>query len=111
MQEIALARDGARVWLRPRYFVWLMALALGGALFYAHLQIAQWGEDYKGAWMAVDRLFDLSLAMGVTAIAFCVGRRGSRILRLSFAGTAEELTFSVMLGVGVIGLVVLGLGL
>src|SRR2546423_908601 len=111
MQEIALARDGARVWLRPRYFVWLMALALGGALFYAHLQIAQWGEDYKGPWMVVDRLFDLSFAMGVTAIAFCVGRRGSRILRLSFAGTAEELTFSVMLGVGVIGLVVLGLGL
>ena len=111
MQEIALARDDARVWLRPRYFVCLMALAVGGALFYAHLQIAQWGEDYKGAWMVVDRLFDLSFALGITSIAFCVGRRTSRLLQLSFAGAAEELTFSVMLGVGVIGLAVLCLGL
>ncbi|MFL6276093.1 MAG: ArnT family glycosyltransferase [Blastocatellia bacterium] len=111
MQEIALPRDGARAWLRPRYFILLMALAGGGALFYAHLQIAQWGEDYKSAWMAVDRLFDLTFALGLIAIAFCVGRRCARGLGLAFTGLAEELTVSVMLGVGLLGLVVLGLGL
>src|SRR5205085_1125056 len=96
---------------RPRYLLPVMVLALGGALFYAHLQIAQWGEDYKGTWMSLDRLFDLSLALGVAAIAFGVGRRMAGLLSLGFAGAAEELSVSVMMGVGVIGLVVLGLGL
>lgn len=111
MNETGLFKNGVAEWLRPRYLVWLTILALCGALFYVHLQIAQMGEDYKSAWMLVDRLFDLTLTLAITAVAFCVGRRSARSLSLSFVSVAEELAVSVMIGVGVIGLLMFGLGL
>jgi 4-amino-4-deoxy-L-arabinose transferase-like glycosyltransferase len=86
-------------------------LVVGIALSYAHFDIAREGEDYKGAIVLIDRLFDLSLAAAITAVAFCVGRKAARLLSLTFANGAEELSFSVMIGVGIIGLAVLGLGL
>lgn len=89
----------------------LPALVVGLALSYAHLTIAQNGEDYSNAVTFIDRLFDLYLALAITGAAFCVGRAGARLLKVSFENPAEELSFSVMAGVGVIGLVVLGLGL
>jgi hypothetical protein len=111
MNEIALFRNGVGDRLRLRYPVLLAALVLCGTLFYIHLQTAQRGEDYQGAWMLADRLFDLSFAMAITAVAFCAGRRSARLLSLRFANVAEVLSFSVMIGIGIIGLVVLCLGL
>jgi Dolichyl-phosphate-mannose-protein mannosyltransferase len=111
MNETAVRKNRVVELLRLRYLAPPIVLALGAGLFYAHLQIAQWGEDYKGAWMPVDRLFDLTLAFAITAIAFVVGRRAARWLSIDFIGVAEEVTFSVMLGIGIIGMVVFGLGL
>jgi hypothetical protein len=89
----------------------LPALVVGLALFYAHMSIAQNGEDYNNAITIIDRLFDLYLALMITAVAFCVGHACARLLKVSFENPHEELSFSVMAGVGVIGLVMLGLGL
>jgi Dolichyl-phosphate-mannose-protein mannosyltransferase len=111
MDEIALPKNELREWFNLRYVIWLTILALGGVLFYAHLQIAQWGEDYQGAWMLVDRLFDLYFALALIAIAFCVGRKSARLLSLSFVSAAEEFSFSAMMGIGIIGLMILFLGL
>ncbi|MEN3335436.1 MAG: hypothetical protein V7641_4801 [Blastocatellia bacterium] len=111
MDEIALPKNGLREWFNLRYVIWLTILMIGGILFYAHLQIAQWGEDYQGAWMLADRLFDLYFALALIAIGFCVGRKSARLLSLSFVSAAEEFSFSAMMGIGLIGLLVLGLGL
>ena len=89
----------------------IFVLPLLVALLLAHLHIVQIGEDYVGRLALVDRLFDLCLVIGILAVAFCVGRRLARLLSLSFLTAAEEVSFSVMMGVGCIGLVVLSLGL
>lgn len=111
MNEIALSKNGLGEWFRLRYLLLLMALILCGGVFYAHLQTVQRGENYQGAWMLVDRLFDLSFALGLVAIAFCVGRKSARLLSLTFSNVAEEFSFSAMMGIGIIGLIVLFLGL
>jgi hypothetical protein len=89
----------------------LPALGLGIAVSYAHIEIKQMGEDYKSPLLLVDRIFDLSLALGLIGVAFCVGRKSARLLSLLYASVAEELSFSIMIGVGIVGLVTLGLGL
>lgn len=78
---------------------------------YAHLQIAPSAETYKGPLAILDRAFDVSLAVAIASVAFCIGLRIARLLSLSFINAAEEISFSIMLGVGVIGLALLGLGL
>ena len=95
---------------RPMVFLFPV-IALGIAMAYAHIEISRLGEDYKGALLLADHIFDLSFAVGLTALAFCIGRKGARLLSLSFANLAEELSFSIMIGVGIVGLVTLGLGL
>ncbi|MEW6126582.1 MAG: glycosyltransferase family 39 protein [Acidobacteriota bacterium] len=76
-----------------------------------HLQVIKLNEDYVGALLTLDRVFDLSLALLLTAIGFCVGRRIFRLLGIVFDSPAEELAFSSLSGIGVIGLGVLFLGL
>jgi 4-amino-4-deoxy-L-arabinose transferase-like glycosyltransferase len=112
MSERLLFKNRAGVLPSLRFWTFVMSAAvLAIALSYAHIKIMQIGEGYKGALLLIDRVFDLSLAAAITALAFCVGRRGARLLSLSFANIAEELSFSIMMGVGVIGLMILCLGL
>jgi len=105
-----MRKNGLSPLTRPLVFLFPV-IAPGIALSYAHLEVSRLGEDYKGGLLAVDRIFDLCLALGLVAVAFCVGRRAARLLSLSFANVAEELSFSIMIGVGISGLVMLGLGL
>ena len=86
-------------------------MVLGAALVFAHFRIAQMGDNYWGSFILVDRLFAVCLSLGILSVGFCVGRRVTRILSLSFSGAAEEISVSTMLGVGIIGLVMLCLGL
>ncbi len=88
----------------------LFAVVCGAAL-YAHIQIMQAGNDYKGALAPFDRIFDLVLATFLASLAFCMGRAISRKLSLIFANIAEEISVSIMLGMGTIALGVLGMGL
>ena len=80
------------------------------AAIYAHITM-DGNPDYKGSLAILDRVFDLSLAGGLAALTFCTGARLSRALRLKFLSVAEELSFSIMLGTGAVGLAVFALGL
>jgi hypothetical protein len=111
MNEIALSANAVGERFRLRYLVLPLAAIVSAALVYAHVQVVRLGEDYQGALMPIDRLFDLAFVAALLAVAFCVGRRSARWLSLSFANRAEEISFSSMMGVGLIGLAVLALGL
>ena len=77
---------------------------------YAHIQIA--GDDrYRGPLAMLDRVFDLAFACALALLTFTIGRRLARVLKLNFLSLTEELSFSIMLGTGTLGLAVLGFGL
>lgn len=86
-------------------------LIIGVSALYAHLRIAQIGDDYTGGLAALDRVFDAALAIGFLGGSFCVGRAIGRKLVLEFHGLAEEISFSTMVGAGAIGFGLLILGL
>lgn len=78
---------------------------------YAHVQVTQAGDDYAGLFTPFDRLFDLSLAIGLLIVAFAIGQTACKIFALEFATSTEEISISTMLGTGIVGTLVLGLGL
>ncbi|HET6979076.1 MAG TPA: glycosyltransferase family 39 protein [Pyrinomonadaceae bacterium] len=80
------------------------------AAIYAHIKI-DGNPDFTGSLVILDRIFDLSLAGVLAALTFSIGAGLSRVLQLKFLSAAEELAFSIMLGTGVTGIVVLMLGL
>src|SRR5262245_50507518 len=86
---------------RSRHLIVIVSLLIAVvSLLILHLQVTKLNEDYQGTLLAFDRLFDLSLALSITALAFCIGRRVCRFLQVDFYSGAEELAFSSMLGVG-----------
>ena len=94
------------------YAAFFISILIAGiALVVAHLKYVQAAESYKGALIPIELAFDLSFVIAITSVAFCAGRKIARLLSLNFVGAAEEFAFSVMMGVGVIGLGVLMLGL
>lgn len=80
------------------------------AAIYAHIKI-DGSPDFTGSLAILDRVFDLSLAGALAVLTFCIGARLSKFIRLTFAGVAEELSFSIMLGTGALGLTILALGI
>ncbi|MBI3652833.1 MAG: glycosyltransferase family 39 protein [Acidobacteria bacterium] len=97
--------------LTRRSAAWVLLLLLLPALLFIHHQALNAKEDDTGIRLALDRLFDLSLALVLIGVAFCVGRAVCRRLKLEFHNAAEELSFSALSGSGAIGLGVLLLGL
>ena len=92
-------------WVRPA----VIAVGLL-AVVYAHLHIA--GSDtYTGLLAPLDRLFDLALALAISLMLAGLGLAVARLLKVTWANTAETLSISLFLGTGVFGLAVLGLGL
>lgn len=92
-----------------------MVLILGSVLLIlvtlcAHIRIAG-NENYVGILAPLDRFFDLTLVSLLLGLTFCIGRKITRVLGLKFAGAAEEVAFSVMLGTGTLGMLILGCGL
>src|SRR5262249_4804523 len=73
----------------------------------AHVRVSFPGDEYIGELAVLDRLFDLLLAGGLATAAFSVGSAIGRWLSIQYRGAAEELSFSVMLGTGVLGLATL----
>lgn len=80
-------------------------------LVYVHYKTTIQGEDYTGLLAPLDRLFDLGLALGLALVAYAVGRAFGRKLSLDYKSVAEEISFSILLGTGTMGLAILGLGL
>ncbi len=100
-----------RLRLSRRLIVITILLTVFVFLLFLHLQVTKLNEDYQGILLAFDRLFDLSLALFLTALAFCIGRRICRFLKIDFDNSAEEISFATMLGIGAVGLGVFLLGL
>jgi 4-amino-4-deoxy-L-arabinose transferase-like glycosyltransferase len=80
------------------------------AAIYAHITI-NGNPDYAGSLAILDRIFDLALAAGLGVLTFSIGSRLNRVLQLTLQSVAEELSFSIMLGTGALGLSILALGL
>ncbi|HKF59698.1 MAG TPA: glycosyltransferase family 39 protein [Blastocatellia bacterium] len=89
----------------------LPAVGLVTALSYAHFDVKQMGDDNKGSILLVDRMFDVALALALIGVVFCIGRKFVRLISLAYESAAEEISFSVMFGVGIVGLIILALGL
>ncbi len=90
-------------------FIVPLALLVGLATF-AHIRVSMIGEDYAGLLAPLDRVFDLLLNLALIAVCFSVGRKICRWCKIDFVGFAEELAFSVLLGLGAVGLLIFGLG-
>ena len=73
---------------------------------YAHIT-TQGNPDSTGVFAVLDHIFDIALASALSVLTFCVGRALCRVLQLQFVSVAEELSFSIMLGTGALGLSIL----
>ncbi len=96
---------------RRRTILFIFALALCLAGIAAHIHLRNSSQDYTGPLALLDRVFDLSLVLGLSIVMLALGRAVCRRFRLDFTSTAEDLSFSLFLGTGVAGLSVLCLGL
>jgi len=95
-------------WLKPVVTA-LVALALLASI-YAHVRVA--GSDtYVGVLAALDHVFDLALATGITLLLTALGSAVARLFNLDWSNLAETISISLFIGTGVFGLAVLGLGL
>ncbi len=97
--------------LASRMAMYSLLIAACLLALYAHIRVAQVSDDYTGILAPLDRVFDIAFALLLVGISFCVGRGITRRLGLGFVSLAEEISFSVMLGVGTTGSLVMGLGL
>jgi len=96
--------------LPERVFAFAL-LGLGAlAAIYSHLHIAG-SETYTGLLAPLDRVFDLTLAVGISFMLTSLGLVVARLSKVAWSNTAETLSISLFLGTGVFGLAVLGLGL
>jgi 4-amino-4-deoxy-L-arabinose transferase-like glycosyltransferase len=95
-------------WLKPVVTA-LVAVAVLASI-YAHVRVA--GSDtYVGVLAALDRVFDLAFAAGITVLLTALGLAVARLFNFDWSNTAETISISLFLGTGVFGLAVLGLGL
>ncbi len=90
-------------------FIIVGASLLVGAV-YAHIHLAG-SEEYTGPLAVLDHIFDVILALALSIVVLSVGHAIAKGFKLDFASTAEDISFSVFLGTGVVGLSVLCLGL
>lgn len=108
-QVVAARRSRAEVARNAAIAV--AVLLLVAASYAAHVRVSPVASDYTGSLAALDRVFDLLTASVLAVLCFSAGRRVCRMLSVSFRGEAEEISFSIMTGLGVIGLSVLLFGL
>lgn len=93
------------------YFFAMTPIIAVAARVAVHTRYGQSPLTEVGPIAVVDHIFDLAFALGLTIITLVLGGALSKWLRLSFANSAEKLSFSLFLGTGFLGLVVLFLGL
>lgn len=96
--------------LRPAITLTLLTAVLV-AVICAHISVSKSVYYYSGLLAPLDRAFDLIFALTLVALMLCIGRYVGRLFALEFENRAEEFSFSVFLGTGVVGLAVLFLGL
>ena len=87
-----------------------LLVGIGLAAVATHIYVAG-RQDVKGALGVLDHIFDVTLALTLTATLISVGHALCERLRLKFLSAGEEIGFSLFVGTGVVGLAVLLLGL
>lgn len=85
----------------------VVGLILAGA----HWRARQQGLDYRGPWLVLDHLFDLSLAAGLLLFCAGAGRAASRRYDRFFDHPLEAFVFALAAGAGVVASALLLLGL
>src|SRR5215217_716810 len=84
---------------------------LTSAAIVAHVYLGTDADRATGLLALLDHIFDLVVALGLLTITLCVGNSLGHKLKVRFSGVAEEISFSIFLGTGVVGLLILLLGL
>src|SRR5512145_2455860 len=77
---------------------------------YAHLQVLS-ADNVTGFLALFDHIFAFVLSVFLSAFVLSVGCAALKWLRVSFAGPAEAIAFSIFIGTGIYGSTLLGLGL
>lgn len=93
-------------WVLPASLVLLSEAALVGA----HLSVVPQGSTYRGPLLALDHLFDLSLALALLALCAGVGRLALRRWGATFDQPLEDLSFSMAVGAGMLAASILVCG-
>ena len=89
----------------------IVIVGLGLAGIASHVYLGARREYATGALAILDHIFDLTLALTLSAIVTSVGHALCDRLRLEFLNAAEEISVSLFVGTGLVGLAVLFLGL
>ncbi len=99
--------------MTSRKFYVLLSAGLGllGGLTAAHIHVAARRPDYAGPLLPLDHLFELVLVLGLLVIGYGVGRLALDRAGLRFAEAIESLLFSLAIGLGILGTLILALGL
>jgi 4-amino-4-deoxy-L-arabinose transferase-like glycosyltransferase len=90
-------------------FVTTLCVLLAGMV--AHIELGQLFINETGPLPALKHIFDLTLALSLLIFVLVVGYSICKTLGLSFASSAETLSFSVFVGTGALASAVLFLGL
>lgn len=77
----------------------------------AHYYLGDQRLEQTGPLVTLDRVFDISLALYLLALAAAIGWKVSSLASFPYATSQEKLLFSTALGVGVISYLVLAVGL
>jgi 4-amino-4-deoxy-L-arabinose transferase-like glycosyltransferase len=94
-----------------RIVLLVVVVSIGLAGIASHIYLGADREYATGALAVLDHIFDLILALTLTAILTAVGHAICERLRLKFFNAAEEISVSLFVGTGVVGLAVLFFGL
>src|SRR5215217_1652098 len=93
------------------YFFAMTTIIAVAARIAVHIRYGPSPVTQVGPIAVLDHIFDLAFTLSLAIITLVLGAAVSKRLRLTFANTAERLSFSLFLGTGFLGLVVLFLGL
>ncbi|MEW6127619.1 MAG: glycosyltransferase family 39 protein [Acidobacteriota bacterium] len=104
--EVSRITKSIGFWVFNLTFIGIFTLAL-----YAHLKVSKVGDTYVGWLMPFALFFNLVFTVIVLAIIYAVGRKVTGYFSTVFISVAEEISFSTMLGLGIVGLVLFVFGI
>jgi hypothetical protein len=97
--------------VRTLVYVVAPLLILAAAGIYGHTKVSVDPDHTTGLPLVLDHLFNILIACGMFALFFATGRRILGLFGLEWNSFAEEGTFSVAVGAGVIALFILAAAL
>jgi hypothetical protein len=96
---------------RRRLLAGTAGVVLASGMVAGHVAYLARGDDATGPLLVVNHLFDLTIVLGMLALASAVGRLALRKAGVRLEQPLEALTFGVAIGMGIIAAGILLLGL